>query len=110
MATQPETIEFLLDKLRNPVRFSVRKMFGEYALYVDGKVVGFVCDDLLYIKILPASRELEPLCETGYPYPGAKLYYVVEEVQLSTIENLVDILFRLADTIPAKKAKPRRKK
>ncbi len=39
MATQKETVEFLLAKLRQPQRFSARAMFGEYALYADGKVV-----------------------------------------------------------------------
>jgi len=63
MATQKETVEFLLAKLRQPKHFAARAMFGEYALYADGKVVALVCDDLLYVKILPASHELEPLCE-----------------------------------------------
>ena len=71
MATQKETIEFILGKLRDPGRFSARAMFGEYALYADGKVVALVCDDLLFVKILPASSELERQCEKGEPYPGA---------------------------------------
>lgn len=110
MSTQPETIEFLLDKLHSPERFSTRRMFGEYALYADGKVVGFVCDDLLYVKILPASAELEEICEKGPPYPGAKLYYIVEEVHLSTIENLTNILLDVGKSIPAKKKRLKRKK
>jgi len=40
MATQKETVEFLLAKLRQPKRFSARAMFGEYALYADGKSRG----------------------------------------------------------------------
>ncbi|MBE0545445.1 MAG: TfoX/Sxy family protein [Verrucomicrobia bacterium] len=72
MATQKETIEFILNKLRDRGRFSARAMFGEYALYAEGKVVALVCDDLLYVKIVPASQALEKLCEKGEPYPGAK--------------------------------------
>jgi TfoX/Sxy family transcriptional regulator of competence genes len=105
MATQKETVEFILEKLRDPKRFSVRAMFGEYALYADGKVAGFVCDDLLYVKILPASQELESICEKGHPYPGAKLYYVVEEGQLSSINNLPSILASVASSITRKKKK-----
>ena len=71
MATQKETVEFLLAKLRQPKTFSARAMFGEYALDADGKVVALVCDDLRYVKIVPASAELETLCEKGQPYPGA---------------------------------------
>jgi DNA transformation protein len=107
MATQKETVEFILEKLGHPARFSTRAMFGEYALYADGKVVAFVCDDMLYVKILPASQALEAKCEKGAPYPGAKPYYLVEETQLSKLENLPAILFAIAKAVPDKKKKPR---
>jgi len=80
MSTQKETVEFILEKLGEPGRFSVRAMFGEYALYADGKVVGLVCNDQLYVKILPKSKELEDICDKDEAYPGSKLFYVVEEV------------------------------
>jgi TfoX/Sxy family transcriptional regulator of competence genes len=83
-------------------------MFGEYALYADGKVVALVCDDLLYVKILPASQTLERVCEKGEPYPGAKQHYLVEEGQLSTLENLPAILAAIAESLPEKKSKAKR--
>ncbi len=103
MATQSETIEFILGKLRDRTRFTARAMFGEYALYADGKVVALVCDNLLYVKILPASQELERQCEQGEPYPGAKPHYLVEEGQLATIANLPAILGDIAASLPQKK-------
>jgi TfoX/Sxy family transcriptional regulator of competence genes len=109
MATQKETIEFILGKLRHADRFSARAMFGEYALYADAKVVALICDDRLYVKILPASQKLESVCEKGEPYPGAKPHYVVDEGQLSTIDNLPAILFAIAKAVPAKKKKARKK-
>jgi hypothetical protein len=108
MSTQKETIDFILEKLHDSKRFKARAMFGEYALYADKKVVALVCDDLLYVKIFPASHELEDICEKGEPYPRAKLCYVVEEGQLSTIENLPSILFGIAEAIPTKKKKLKR--
>lgn len=96
MATQKETIEFILDKLRDRRRFTARAMFGEYALYADGKVVALVCDDRLYVKILPASRALESLCEKGEPYPGAKPHYLVDEGQIAMLESLPSVLFAVA--------------
>ncbi len=110
MLTQKETADFILQKLRDSTRFNVRAMFGEYAIYADGKVAGFICDDLLYVKIVPASKELEPICEKGPPYPGAKPYYIVEEVQLSTIQNLPNILTAVANSAPQKKKKTAQKK
>ena len=103
MATQKETVAFILAKLRQSGRFEARAMFGEYALYADGKVVALVCDDRLFVKILPASRELEPLCEQAPPYPGAKPHYLVEEGQLSSLPVLPAILCALAASLPEKK-------
>ena len=105
MATKKETMEFILGKLRDRGRFTARAMFGEYALYADGKVVGLVCDDLLYVKIVPASKALESLCEKDHPYPGARPHYLVEESQISTIHNLAQILSDIAHSVPAKKEK-----
>ena len=108
MSTQEETVDFILQKLGDPKKFSARAMFGEYALYANGKVVALVCDDLLYVKILPASSALEELCEKGEPYPGAKPHYVVEESQLSSIDELPSILFAIADSLPVKKEKKKK--
>jgi DNA transformation protein and related proteins len=103
MSTRKETVTFILEKLGNTTRFSAKAMFGEYALYADGKVVALICDDQLYVKIVPASQELEGACETDAPYPGAKPHYLVEEMQLSQLEHLPEILFATAESLPAKK-------
>ena len=105
MSTQKETIEFILEKLGDEKRFSARAMFGEYALYADGKVVALICDDQMYVKILPASQELEDICEKGEPYPGARPHYVVEEVQLTKLGLLPQVLIDIATSLPAKKKK-----
>ena len=110
MATQKETVEFILSKLRHADAFSTRAMFGEYALYAEGKVVALICDDRLYVKILPASEELESLCEKGEPYPGARPHYIVEEGQLSRLETLPSILLAISRSLPAKKKSARKRK
>ncbi len=110
MSTQKETVEFILEKLGDPKTFTVRAMFGEYALYANGKVVALVCDDQLYVKILPASAALESECEKGEPYPGAKPHYIVEEHQLTQLEDLPDILISIAESFPASKVKKAKKK
>jgi TfoX/Sxy family transcriptional regulator of competence genes len=83
-------------------------MFGEYALYADGKVVALICDNQLYVKILPASAPLEKLCDKDAPFPGAKPYYLIEEAQLSTIPELPAILLAIAKSLPAKIARRKR--
>ncbi len=99
MSTQKETVEFILEKLGSPGRFATRAMFGEYALYADGKVVALVCDDQLYVKILPATSELENVCQKAQPYPKAKLHYLVEESQLSILGHLPEMLIDVAKSL-----------
>lgn len=47
MATRAETIPPILEAIPGA---SARKMFGEYGLYLDGRVVALICDDTLYLK------------------------------------------------------------
>jgi TfoX/Sxy family transcriptional regulator of competence genes len=109
MVSRKETVEFVLEKFGNEGRFRARAMFGEYALYADGKAVALICDDQLFVKIVAASEELEGICEKSEPYPGAKLHYVAPEDQLSKLPKLPDILLAVAASLPMlKKKKPKR--
>jgi hypothetical protein len=53
MATGIGTVQFICDQAGLGKRLAYRKMFGEYALYIDGKVVALVCDDQLFLKPTP---------------------------------------------------------
>ena len=88
-------------------RLTWRKMFGEYALYIDGKVVALVCDDSLFIKPADATRALVSDLPERPPYPGAKLYSVADEL-LDDAERLQQLLLATWQAVPA--PKPRRKK
>jgi TfoX/Sxy family transcriptional regulator of competence genes len=79
MATRKETAAFILDQLGHPERFSVKPMFGEFALYADGKPVAFICDDQFFVKILPESAALEAAVNGHRLIPGSKDYYLVPE-------------------------------
>jgi TfoX/Sxy family transcriptional regulator of competence genes len=105
MSTKKDIAEYILERLGNNNRFHTRAMFGEYALYVDGKVVGLICNDQLYLKILSASQELENICEKDSPYKGAKMYYLIEESQYW---DVADILIAIADELPTPKKKNKR--
>jgi TfoX/Sxy family transcriptional regulator of competence genes len=108
VATRKETVDFILQKLGHGGKFSARPMFGEYGLYCEEKVVALICDNLLYVKILPASQELEAICEKGPPYPGAKLHYIIDEGQLSTILNLPAVLRQIGDSLLDRKKKQKK--
>jgi DNA transformation protein and related proteins len=107
MSTHKETTEYILEMLGSGSTFSVRAMFGEYALYCDGVVVGLICGDQLYIKDVPESSELADYCDMGFPFSKAKEHYVIEEHHYTQIENLSEILENIAISIQ-KKAKAKK--
>ena len=105
MATRKDTAAFILAQLGHADRFSVFPMFGEFALYADGKVVGLICDDQLFVKVMPESSVLERSCELAPPFPGAKDYYLVPETVIAAPRTLVDLLLRMAAVLPFPKKK-----
>ena len=72
MATDASFVEYVCDQAGLGARLTAKRMFGEYGLYVDGKVVAFVCDNQVFVKPTPAGRALVPQAREGKPYPPAK--------------------------------------
>ena len=103
MGSKAQTIAHLLDALA-PLPLSTRKMFGEYALYLDGKVVALVCDDQLFLKPTPGAQTALPDCPAGHPYPGAKLHLLVTDA-LDDPEQVVLALRAIATDLPDPKPK-----
>ena len=77
MATRQSTVDFILEQIEQAGAVSARKMFGEYALYCDGRVVALVCDDQLYVKPTQAGQDFIGQVVQGHPYPGAKPYFLI---------------------------------
>ncbi len=108
MATQQQTIDYLLDQLAH-LGVSSRKMFGEYALYCEGKVVALVCDDRLYLKITDqGSIFLDGRCGTGPAYPGAKPSFVIEEDLWDDQDWMIELFSITTAHVP--EPKPKKKK
>jgi TfoX/Sxy family transcriptional regulator of competence genes len=79
MASDKSFIEFIVDQMGNAGSISHKKMFGEYAIYCDGKVVALVCDNRLFIKPTEGGRAYIGDIVEAAPYPGAKLYFLMED-------------------------------
>ena len=89
MSTKRSTVDFIIDQLSSLRGARARAMFGEYALYFDGKVVGLICDDQLFIKKTAAGEELiAERFEEAPAYPGAKPSMLVSEDVLDNRELL----------------------
>ena len=80
MATDRDFLDYVTEQVALGERLTHKKMFGEYALYVDGKVVAFACDNSVFVKPSTAAATLAPGLPQRPPYPGAKDYPVADEL------------------------------
>jgi TfoX/Sxy family transcriptional regulator of competence genes len=75
MASDQRIVDYICEQANLPGQLSYRKMFGEYALYLDGKVIALICNNLLYVKPTPEGRVILGRPNEAPPYPGAKLHF-----------------------------------
>lgn len=108
MASNPEYVQYIADQLSTAGEITYRKMFGEYGMYLDGKIFALICDDQLFVKITEAGRKLCPELEEAPPYEGAKNYLLVEDIDDS--EALVEFVTATCAELPAPKPKRPKKK
>lgn len=108
MATRPEFLDYVAEQLALGERLGFKRLFGEYALYLDEKVVAFACDNSLFVKPSGAVQRLAPDLPTRPPYPGAKGYPVADEL-LDDSERLRELIVETAALMPPPKARPKKK-
>jgi TfoX/Sxy family transcriptional regulator of competence genes len=105
MSTKHSTIDYILSQTVRLDNVSAKKMFGEYALYLNSQVVGLVCDDQLFIKPTISGRRL--ISENDFveapPYPGAKMYYLISADLWEDYEWLINLIKVTAEELNSKK-------
>lgn len=110
MSTKVSAIEYIEDQLTG-LGVTTRKMFGEYALYCDGKVVALVCDDTLFVKITDeGKRYVGEKYEEGAAYPGAKPSMRINDDLVEDREWLQDLIRITTEHVPKPKPKAKKRK
>jgi len=104
MATEARFADHVCDQIATAGKVSVRKMFGEYAVYLDDKVVALLCDDQCFVKPTTAGRALLGRVTEAPPYPGAKPHLLITE-QLEDRELMARLLRATFAELPAPKPK-----
>jgi TfoX/Sxy family transcriptional regulator of competence genes len=98
MSSSVDFVEYVCNQISGAGDISYRKMFGEYAVYCNGKVIGLICDNQFFVKITAASEDLSPVLEQAPPYPGAKPYLVIDS--LDDREFLTDLIISTWKELP----------
>lgn len=111
MSTSPDTIIYLSDQLTGlGSRIRSRKMFGEYALYCDERVVALICDDQVFVKITDSGKSfMGSNYQEGAPYPGAKPCILIGGDIIENSQAFCELIDLTAKSLPAMKPKNSKK-
>jgi TfoX/Sxy family transcriptional regulator of competence genes len=104
MASSSDTVQYIFDQVGLGRRLSSKKMFGEFALYLDEKIVALVCDDQLFLKPTEQAKDFLGKVRVAPPYPGAKDYFLLTD-ELDDPDRLKQAVLITAKALPAPKQK-----
>ena len=108
MASDQSFVEFIVDQIENAGQITYKKMFGEYALYCEEKVVALVCDNQLFIKPTEGGRAFIGDVVEAPAYTGAKPSFLIDArvEDRQWISNLIKITY---EELPEQKIKKKKK-
>jgi DNA transformation protein len=105
MASDQKIVDFITEQMLGAGDIRSRKMFGEYAIYCDDKVVALVCDNHLFLKITEPGRTIVRAQTLAAPYPGAKESFMISEQDWDDAGYLSQLARITADALPVAKKK-----
>ncbi len=100
MASNPSTVAYLVEQIAGAGAVTSRKMFGEYGLYCDGRMVALVCGDRLFVKPTQAGRQHVGNVEEAPPYEGAKPCFLIPAERWDDAEWLSRLVRVSIDALP----------
>lgn len=109
MASNQSTVDFIVDQMSGAGDVSFKKMFGEYGIYCDGKMVASVCDDKLFIKPTVAGRAYIGTVQEAPPYPGAKPNFLISGEKWEDAEWLSELVRITSQELPLPVKKNKKK-
>ena len=81
MASSFDYVLYACEQMSLAGAITYKKMFGEYAIYCDGKCFALICDNQLYINPTQAGLSLFENPTMAIPYDGAKPRILVEDIE-----------------------------
>lgn len=108
MASDLSLVEFIVEQMGGAGEITYIRMFGEFGVYCDGKIIGLICDNKLFVKQTEAGRSFIGDIVEAPPYPGAKPSLLIEE-KIEDGKWLSQLIKLTAAELPEPKPKRKRK-
>ena len=102
-----EFIEYVRESFSTVGDIVIKAMMGGYLVYLNGKLIGDICDNELFLKRTPTSDRLLADSELRYPYEGSKtLMHVFDRFEdMALIAELLEGMYAELPEKKPKKAK-----
>jgi TfoX/Sxy family transcriptional regulator of competence genes len=108
MASTQNFVDYVCEQVSLAGKLSCKKMFGEYAMYLDEKVIALICDNQVFVKPTAEGKRLIGSVTETPPYPGAKPHYLVS-AHLEDREFMTRLFLVTAAALPVPKPKSQAK-
>ena len=96
--------EYVRERLSAAGDIVIRAMMGGYLVYFNGKLIGDICDNELFLKRTPTSDRLLADSELRYPYEESNtLMHVFDRFEDTDL--IVELLEGMYLELPEKKPK-----
>lgn len=106
MASSTDFVTYVCDQINGAGTITYKKMFGEYGIYCNNKIIGLICDNQFFVKKTEAGAALYPDHEEAPPYTGAKPHIIIDNVDDK--ELMAQFIKATYNELPA--PKPKKKK
>ena len=96
--------EYVRESFSSVGNINIRSMMGGYLVYFNGKLIGDICGNELFLKRTPTSDRLLADSELRYPYEGSKtLMHVFDRFEDTDL--IAELLKGMFAELPEKKQK-----
>lgn len=109
MASSKDFVHYIATQFELVDGITTKAMFGEYAVYSNGKLFALVCDNQLFIKPTEEGRQFIGTPVEAPPYPGAKNSFLID-TNLDDKEWLGSLAKITLQALPEPKPKKPKKK
>lgn len=110
VATKQDIVDYIVDQVSAAGQITTRKMFGEYVLYCNFKVVALICDDQLFVKPTTGGQNFIGKVTFGLPFPGSKPWLLVTGDLWDDADWLSELIRVTARELPLPKPKKSKNK
>lgn len=96
--------EYVREALSTAGDIVIKSMMGGYLVYLNGKLIGDICDNELFLKRTPTSDRMLAESELRFPYEGSKtLMHVFDSFDDKAL--ILELLNGMYAELPDKKPK-----